>query len=641
MASMRHSFHTVVLAMVCACVPPWVGAASPGAQTVEQGGIAVGLNFENLGNGAARAEIALSDVGSGQALSGARPAAWLLARRSEAVASESRCEDKADRLMSGSLGARADIDLNGYRLVTLNQDNTLAFINPHVGLQNSKLESIVQLPGTGHDVVFSPRNQRIFVSLRNEGSVAVVDTNTRQLLRTVSTGQGSQPTRLAIDEDGARVWVGLDGGNHVVALDARTGQETARIEVGKGLHTLTVEPGLPWVFVTNSSSDSVTLIDRQRLEAVGQQQVGSTPVAARWSRSARRLVVVSINAGEVALIDPNALGATQRIPLERGAVEVGLFDEGRRALVLNGRTDTLTLLDLATQAVVARMAVDGAPDQLAFSRDYAYVRSQRSANVQVINLSQARDGRLQSVAVPMGRSTPLDAPEAMNVASVFAPAPEGNGVLQANAGDGSIYRYAEGMMVPVGSFSNYRRQARALLVLDSSLVERSPGRFETAMRVERSGRYDLVVRNLQPTVTACFVVEAIGEALDSTQAQTPPPVFLDVVAQDARTAVVKFRLADAGGRPVDSPDVRLMAVQWRGTEQVRAMAQRVAPGHYVATLTGLRPGDFELLVRAPAVDLGYDRGRLGRLQWSSTSAKVVGYGVASAAVPATSTKEGL
>lgn len=641
MSRMRQALHALALGLMCACAPAWVGAASPDAQTVEQGGIAVGLRFENLGKGAARAEIELSDAASGQALSGARPAAWLLARRSETVASETRCEDKAERLMSGSLGARADIDLNGYRLVTLNQDNTLAFINPHVGLQNSKLESIVLLPGTGHDVVFAPRSQRIFVSLRDEGSVAVVDINTRQLLRTVSTGGGSQPTRLAIDEDEARVWVGLDGGSEVVALDARSGLEVARIEVGKGLHTLLIEPGLPWLFVTNSVSDSVTLIDRQRLQVVGQVAVGSTPVAARWSRSAQRLAVVSINAGEVSLIDPKSISVTHRIPLERGLVELGLFDDGRRALVLNGRTDTLTLLDLATQREVARMTVAGVPDQLAFSREYAYVRSQRSANVQVINLSQAREGRLQSVVVPMGRSTPLEAPEAMNVATVFAPAPEGNGVLQANAGDGSIYRYAEGMMVPVGSFSNYRRQARALLVLDSSLVERAPGRFETAMRVERSGRYDLVVRNLQPSVTACFVVEASGEALDSAQAQTPPPVFLGVEGQDARTTLVKFSLADASGRPVDSADVRLLAVQWRGTEQVRAKAQRVAPGRYVARLIGLSPGEFELLVRAPVLDMGYDQGRLGRLQWSSTSVKVVGHAVAGSAALAATAEEGL
>lgn len=615
------------LCLVLGLVATWavhVAAAEPTAMRKEEGGIAVSLRFEQPEDGAAVASISLADSASGQAIGGARPAAWLIARRSEAVSSERSCEDKANALVSGSLGAQADVDLNGYRLVTLNQDNTLAFINPHVGLQNSKLESIVQLPGTGHDLVAVPRAQRLFVSLRDEGAVALIDLSTRQLLRTVSTGEGSLPTRLALEEDARRVWVGLDGGRQVLALDATSGQVVSRVEVGEGLHTFTVEPGLPWIFVTNASSSTVTVIDRKTLRAVANIAVGQTPVASRWSRSAQRLVVLSIHAGELALVDPVTSSVSHRMALARGAAELGLFDEGRRAMVLNGRTDTVTLLDLATSRVVAQMPVAGQPDQLAFSREYAYVRSQQSAHVQVINLAQAREGRLQSVSVPMGRSTPADAPAAFNVASVFAPAPEGNGVLQANPGDGSVYRYAEGMMVPVGSFSNYRRQARALLVLDTSLVERAPGRFETSMRIERSGRYDLVVRNLRPSITTCFVVEARGVAPDVLHPQTPPPVLIGVERSDARTAVLRFKLADASGQPLDSADVRVLAVQWRGTVQVRARAEREAPGQYTATLSGLSPAEFELLVQAPSRELSFDRGRLGRLQWPPTAGDTTG-----------------
>lgn len=607
---------TRLVAWLCfACCPPAVWADQPNMQTTEQGGVAVSLRFDNLADGAALAEIRLSDAASGRALSGAQPAAWMLARRSEAVASERSCEDKAAALVSGSLGARADIDLNGYRLLTLNQDNTLAFINPHVGLQNSKLESIVQLPATGHDIVAAPRSKRLFVSLRDAGSVAVVDLSERRLLRTVNTGTESLPTRLALDPDGQRVWVGLDGSEQVLALDASTGAELGRVQVGQGLHTLALAPGLPWLFVTNSASNSVTLIDKNRMQAVAQVTVGPTPVAARWSESAQRLAVLSINAGELALIDPKAQTVTARVALERGAVEIGLFDGGRHALVLNGRTGSLDLLDLATPRVVGQMQVGGQPDQLAFSREYAYVRSQQSANVQVVNLAQARQGKLQSVVVPMGRSTPADAPEAMNVASVFGPAPEGNGVLQANPGDGRIYRYAEGMMVPVGSFSNYRRQARALLVLDTSLVERSPGRFETSVRIERGGRYDLVVRNLRPSVTACFVVEASGTPHKEMLVLVPKVALLSVAPKGPKTAVVEFSLSGPAGRPLDADDVLLLAVQWRGSTQIRVRAQRLSPGRYTAKLQGLPPAAFDLMVHAPALELPFDQGRLGRMQW--------------------------
>lgn len=607
----RYALSTVVGLLLNA----QVCAAAPDVQIVEQGGVAVSLRFDALGEGAAQAAITLTDAASGHAIDGARPAAWMLARRSEAVASERSCDDKAASLVSGSLGARADVDLNSYRLVTLNQDDTLAFINPHVGLQNSKLESIVQLPGTGHDWVLAPRAQRLFVTLRERGEVAVVDVGTRRLLATVATGAGSLPTRLVLDEGAQRIWVGLDGTDQVLALDAATGRELARVTVGLGLHTLTLEAGQSWLAITNSASDTVTFVDRSRLVATAQVGVGRTPVAAAWSAAAQRLAVLSINGGNLSLVDPAAATVSAMIPLERGAVALGLFDDGRRALVLNSRTDEASLVDLATPSVMARLAVAGRPDQIAFSREFAYLRSQATPNVQVLNLAQARSGRLQAVAVPMGRSSPADAPAALNVASVFAAAPEGNGMLVANPGDGSIYRYAEGMMVPVGSFSNYRRQARALRVLDTSLSERAPGRFEAQARIEHGGRYDVVVRNLRPAVTACFVVEARGGAAVPEVAPPPLPQLLDVSAGEGRTAVVTFRLADAAGKPVDLPEVRLLAMQRRGTAQARAPAVALGGGRYEARLAALPAAEYELMVQATAVELGYERGRLGRMTW--------------------------
>jgi len=615
----RRALITAAL-LLCGGLPVAVWAGAAAMQTLEQGGVTVSLRFDTLSDGAAQAQIQLADSASGRALNGARPAAWLLRRHSEQAAAETACDAKATALISGSLGARATVDLNSYRLVTLNHDHTLAFINPHVGLQNSKLESIVQLPGQGHDWVYVPATQRLFVSLRDLHTVAVVDVATRTLLHTEATGAGSLPTRLALDEAGQRVWVGLDGAAEVLALDATTGHTVARVAVGQGLHTLVAAVGTPWLFVGNASDDSVSLVDRATLQRVADVPVGRTPVDMAWSVAAQRLAVLSANAGELQLVDPQAAVAGQpafagRIALAHGALVLGLFDDGRRALVLNGRANTVSLLDLATGRVVAELPSPGQPDQLAFSREFAYVRGQTTAKVQVINLAQAREGRLQAVAVPMGRSSPADAPLAINVAGVFAAAPEGNGMLVANPGDASIYRYAEGMMVPVGSFSNYRRQARALRVLDTSLAERAPGQFEAAVRLEQGGRYDLVVRNLRPAITACFVVEAQGVAALPSAPPAPVPRLLALQQGEPGEALLEFQLSDAAGQPVDAADAQVLAVQVRGTLQLRAPVQSLGQGRHVVRLRGLQPGQFEWMVQDSALNIRYEHGRLGRLAW--------------------------
>ena len=597
------------------------GAQSDAANRIEQGGVALTFTHEPgpEGTGTGLARLTIADARTGRPIDGARPAAWMLARRSEQVAAETSCEDKAARLTGGSIGQRSDVDLNGYRLVTLNHDRTVAFINPHLSLRNTQLEAIVQLPAAGHDWLLAPQPQRLAVSLRDAGAVALIDTLSRKLVATVSTGDGSLPTRLALDPDGRRLWVGLDGGDEVAVIDLATARVLGRAKVGRGLHTLTMPSAGPWLYVTNSAGDSVSLVDRATLRKAADVPVAATPVAAVWSEAAQRLAVLSANGGKLSLVDGETRRVSAVVPLARGVLSLGLFDGGRHALVLNGRTAALTLVDLASARTVAERTLPERPDQLAFTREFAYVRSQSTPAVQVIALAAAREGRLDGTAVPMGRQAPDDAPDAFNVAGVMAAAPEGNGMLVANPGDGSIYRYAQGLMVPVNSHSNYRRQARGLLVLDASLAERSPGRFEAAMRAPRSGRYDVVVRNLRPALTACFAVTLEGAPPTPAQqadAARPRPRLLQTQPVGADGLRLEFALGN--DTTAEAGPVTLLLVQRRGTWQKRATAEPLGDGRYGVGLSGLRdlpPGDLDAMVEAPARDLGYAQGRLGAIAW--------------------------
>lgn len=604
-----------LLLLGCLTVAPSQAADEAiAANRVEHGGVAVAFDYTPEADGTGLARLTLTDAATGRAIAGARPAAWLLARRSEQVAAETTCEDKAQGLVAGSLGMRPDVDLNGYRLLTLNHDNTIAFINPLVSLKNTQLESIVQLPATGHDWLLAPRAQRLIVSLRDAGAVAIIDTVSRRLIASVATGEGSLPTRLALDPDGQRVWVGLDGGGEVLPIDLRSARIQGRAAVGQGVHTLVAHEQSPLLFVTNGESNTVSMVDRATLQTVATLPVGATPVASAWSSAAQRLAVLSINGGSLALIDPQQKNADVTVPLARGAMALGLFDDGRHAMVLNSLDDSLTLIDLAGARQMAQRKLPARPDQLTFSREFAYVRSQSTSALQVISLAQARLGQLGGVAVPMGRSAPQDAADAINVASVLALAPEGNGVLLANPGDGSIYRYAQGLMVPVNSHSNYRRRARGLLVLDLSLTERTPGRFEAATRFTHSGRYDVVVRNLRPAVTACFTVTAQGAEPAAAAPAAPKPRLLALRGVASDVVELDFELAGLDA-PAPAGEVALLLVQRVGTWQGRAWAAPIGKGQFRARLRGLPPGSFEAMVEAPALNVAFAEGRLGRVTW--------------------------
>ncbi len=596
-------------------------------QKQEQGGVAIEFQFEPQGKDrlskpnsppsvAGVAQFRFADAASGRPYAGIRPAAWIQSRRSQQVANELSCEDKARQLAGSSLGVRADVDLNTYRLVTLNQDDTVAFINPFIGLQNSKLESIEPLPGRGYDWALVPDSHRLLVSLRDADAVAVLDTVSRKMVHTIHFPDGSRPTRLALDPDGHRMWVGLDGRNEVALLNAADMAESARLPVGRGLHTLELAVDQPWAFVSNTEDNTITIIDRARGTRLSDVSVSKTPVAMGWSAAAQRLAVVGANGGQMELIDPASSRITARIPLAPGVVHLGLFDQGRYALALNQLQSRIVLVDLAAAKVVAGLDVTAKPDQIIFTRDYAYVRGQGTATMSVINLEEARRGRLQAVSVQMGQSAPEMAADSINVASVMAPLPDGNGMVMANAPDQVIYQYTAGMMVPSGSFSNYQRKARGLLVLDSSLSERQPGTFTAPATFRSGGTFDVIVKTQQPAVTVCFALTIAGLSHDvQPERAAAITATMEAVTGDGGGRTIIVRLLDREARPkAGVTDAMLLAVQQHGQWQERVRVVEQEQGRYEARLMFPESGEFDLLLAAPSQNLGFAAGRLGRIR---------------------------
>lgn len=600
--------------LVVACSLAAVGAIAL-AQTVEQGGIHLRYSMQA---DAAVASFEFTDAATGSALAGARPAAWMQLRRSPAEL-EIPCEDRARQFVAGSLGTRADIDLNAYRLVTLNQDDTIAFINPQVRIRNSRLEAIVSLPGRGHDWAYSDSARLLAVTLRDAGQLAIVDTVAHRLLGMVDLGPGSLPTRLLIEPNGQHAWVGLDGADAIVQIELGSLREVARVAVGRGPHTLASVPGWPWLVSAHAGSAQVTLIDTASGKRLGHVAVAAAPVAVVYSLAAQRAVVLSGQGGELALL---ALGedgprVDGRIALEPGALSLATVGDGRHLLVGNVLRHQVSLVDLAQRVVRDRADVPPWPDQIISTRDFAYVRSQTSPRVTMFGIERALAGKLQAIEVPIGRAAPSELTEALNVAPSMAPAPEGNGIYAAVAADAQLYRYTEGLMVPSGSLSNYRRAARGLLVIDESLRERGSGRFEAPLRAERSGTYDVVVRNASPSFSACFSVSLLAADRERIADVLPPKPHLLAWRQDGQRLEIEVALIGADGHAlVAEGDLQVLLVATGSRWQRRAPMRATADGRWTAALelpAGADASKAQLLLQSARHGLAFTRGRVGLL----------------------------
>ncbi len=146
---------------------PLVGAAGetapfPSTQRFEQNGLAIELTVvphdgspetgkELTAGQQATVKVALTDARSGAAVIGIRPKGWMTGRPEGMAADDRTCYETIRRLAGGRLGARAEVDLNRYVIVTMNHDKTVSVIDPQVEFGATKLESLITLPGNGAD----------------------------------------------------------------------------------------------------------------------------------------------------------------------------------------------------------------------------------------------------------------------------------------------------------------------------------------------------------------------------------------------------------------------------------------------------------------------------------------------------------
>lgn len=592
------------------------------AERLEKQGMAIDFSLQPVSSQQANdhltvgsdaiATFKISDARTGQPISGMRPRAWITARHSEMVANEMECTDKVRSLASGNLAKQADIDLNGYRVLTLNHDKTITIINPLLSFNSTKLENIIVLPANGADWVLSKDRNFLYVTLPEASAVAVIDTTTRKLLTTVTMGEKTIPRHIAIQPDGRYVWVGFDDADQVIALDTVTHQIAAKIPVGKGRHKITFTADNRFAYFISSLANTVTAIDIRTLTKIADIKTEPTPVAIAYGPASKLVYIATPNSDGINVLDPDTQQMVSKITgVSPGIVALAFEPNGRYLFAVNQRTNTVHAIDSATHTIVASTPVVTEPDQITFSDRYAYVRGLGAEKFSLVDLTGLRNNSITSLDIQAGRLAPSEASDHIGVADMIAPTPGGNAVLIANAPDRTLYYYQEGMMAPMGTFSNYKRIPLAIKILDRSLAETSPGVYTAPIKLSKSGRFDVPLLIDQPRVINCFQT-SVAEPLGAKNPVVGIPLKIEPLFNDRRYVpnqpqTFRFKITDTtNNQPMPQlNDVQALVVERPGLWQQRRRLQEIEEGVYTFEQAFPHAGSYTVMLQIPSKGVRY------------------------------------
>jgi YVTN family beta-propeller protein len=164
----------------------------------------------------------------------------------------------------------------------------LASSSLHAGTSNSLLD-------------VSPDGKLLLAANRDNGTVTVIDTNTRQVLREIKVG--AKPEGVCWIGSGPRAVVTLYEDNALVFFDAATGTISKNLAVSAEPYGIVADPQGRTAWVTHEYPGTISTIDLQNEAVVGETKAGSHLRGIALSPDGKRVYVSEFYTGVLAAFD--------------------------------------------------------------------------------------------------------------------------------------------------------------------------------------------------------------------------------------------------------------------------------------------------------------------------------------------------
>lgn len=215
----------------------------------------------------------------------------------------------------------------------------------------------------------SPDGRTLYVSNEDEGTLSFIDVASGKLLKSVPVGK--EPEGVKVSADGKTVYVTSEVANLVHVVDVASATVARNIKVGKRPRRMALTADGAELWVTNELDASVSIVSTKdhavvqtiKLALPGARAADITPVGITMTRDGKRAFVGMGRANHVAFLDVGQRKVTQVVLAGKRVWNVALDSVEARLYVVNGLSDDMTVIDVATAKPLKTVAVGRVPYQ--------------------------------------------------------------------------------------------------------------------------------------------------------------------------------------------------------------------------------------------------------------------------------------
>jgi|GEM_PF-1988943 len=187
--------------------------------------------------------------------------------------------------------------------------------------------------------------------------VSVLAPNASWYAPTATYTVGDGPFGVAVDPTRDLVYVTNTGSDNVTVLDGSTGASVANVPVGQSPTGIAYDANVDEVFVADSASSNVSVISGSTRAIVGAVAVGLGPVGIVADPASGQVFVADNGSNQISVISESLLVVTASVPT--GSIPYGLALDNLtdRVYVTNRGSSNITVIDASTDLRVTDIPV--------------------------------------------------------------------------------------------------------------------------------------------------------------------------------------------------------------------------------------------------------------------------------------------
>src|SRR5262245_4158185 len=324
-----------------------------------------------------------------------RPAQRFRARSGVIAASVVGAAALATGLMPTASAQSAATPPKAY--VGLFGDNAVAVIDT----STDRVTKTIPIAAGPHGLVITPDNKWVYVSSDGDSVVSVINTSTDEITSTIDVG--TMPHGLAITPDGKRVLVADFGTDQVEAIDTSTNQLTWEVGVPQP-HNLAITADGQTVYAASQKAGSTALaiIDIQSGQETGSVPLDRTPRALNVSPDGEEVFFTEAGVDALLVLDRTSNQIVSQIPTGASPHHPLFTPDGKLGMVVAQGPGDLDLFDPETYANTGTVKIGDMPHWIGATSDnhFAYVTNEVSNDVSVVDLTSST----VSDAIPVGNA---------------------------------------------------------------------------------------------------------------------------------------------------------------------------------------------------------------------------------------------